>query len=325
MIAVQPAFYAELFGARVRYTGFATSRELGAAIAGFSPLVVDLAAGRQRRQAVAGGGVLRRPVADLAGRVPVLASRPRTSTWTRSTRPRTSSSRASPTEPRELAMQPVRLGLQALGRGRGAAGRPAGPGGRHRPPRPGRVPPRAPGRLHRGRAGGGAGPWGICGASRRSRGGGRRADASRTGSTACSSAGPRRTACAWSGVVREALRGRRASRTRCATGWRRRRPTSSRSRSPRRRVRAPASGAGWAMLVRGLEARRAAGVDSPLAIVSCDNLPRNGEVLRGLVADAARADDARGLDRRPRRLPVAPWSTASCRPPRRRPRHARAG
>lgn len=39
MIAVQPAFYAELFGARVRYTGFANSRELGAAVAGFSPLV----------------------------------------------------------------------------------------------------------------------------------------------------------------------------------------------------------------------------------------------------------------------------------------------
>ncbi len=39
MIAVQPAFYAELFGARVRYTGFATSRELGAAVAGFSPLI----------------------------------------------------------------------------------------------------------------------------------------------------------------------------------------------------------------------------------------------------------------------------------------------
>ena len=39
MIAVQPAFYAELFGARVRYSGFATSRELGAAVAGFSPLV----------------------------------------------------------------------------------------------------------------------------------------------------------------------------------------------------------------------------------------------------------------------------------------------
>ncbi|GAA2355062.1 hypothetical protein GCM10009854_36450 [Saccharopolyspora halophila] len=41
MIAVQPAFYAELFGARVRYTGFAASREIGAAIGGFSPLVAS--------------------------------------------------------------------------------------------------------------------------------------------------------------------------------------------------------------------------------------------------------------------------------------------
>jgi len=39
MIAVQPAFYAELFGAGVRYTGFAASREIGAAIAGFSPVI----------------------------------------------------------------------------------------------------------------------------------------------------------------------------------------------------------------------------------------------------------------------------------------------
>ncbi|NGN66749.1 MHS family MFS transporter [Streptomyces sp. A7024] len=39
MIAVQPAFYAELFGARVRYTGFAASREVGAAVAGFSPMI----------------------------------------------------------------------------------------------------------------------------------------------------------------------------------------------------------------------------------------------------------------------------------------------
>jgi MHS family shikimate/dehydroshikimate transporter-like MFS transporter len=39
VIAVQPAFYAELFGARVRYSGFATSREVGAALAGFTPLV----------------------------------------------------------------------------------------------------------------------------------------------------------------------------------------------------------------------------------------------------------------------------------------------
>ncbi|TDC03021.1 MFS transporter [Nonomuraea longispora] len=38
-VAVQPVFYAELFGARVRYTGFAASRELGAAVAGFSPLI----------------------------------------------------------------------------------------------------------------------------------------------------------------------------------------------------------------------------------------------------------------------------------------------
>ena len=39
MIAVQPAWYAELFGATVRYSGFASSREIGAAIAGFSPLI----------------------------------------------------------------------------------------------------------------------------------------------------------------------------------------------------------------------------------------------------------------------------------------------
>ena len=39
MIAVQPAFYAEMFGARVRYTGFAASRELGAAWMAFASLV----------------------------------------------------------------------------------------------------------------------------------------------------------------------------------------------------------------------------------------------------------------------------------------------
>jgi len=39
MIAVQPIFYAELFGAGVRYTGFAASREVGAVVSGFSPLV----------------------------------------------------------------------------------------------------------------------------------------------------------------------------------------------------------------------------------------------------------------------------------------------
>jgi MHS family shikimate/dehydroshikimate transporter-like MFS transporter len=41
VIAVQPAYYAELFGARVRYSGFATSREIGAAVAGFTPLIAS--------------------------------------------------------------------------------------------------------------------------------------------------------------------------------------------------------------------------------------------------------------------------------------------
>jgi MFS transporter, MHS family, shikimate and dehydroshikimate transport protein len=39
MIAVQAAWYTELFGARVRYSAFATSREVGAALAGFAPLL----------------------------------------------------------------------------------------------------------------------------------------------------------------------------------------------------------------------------------------------------------------------------------------------
>jgi MHS family shikimate/dehydroshikimate transporter-like MFS transporter len=56
MAAVQPIFYAELFGAGVRYTGFAGSREVGAAVAGFSPLVATalLAAGGGRPWLVAG-------------------------------------------------------------------------------------------------------------------------------------------------------------------------------------------------------------------------------------------------------------------------------
>jgi len=49
------------------------------------------------------------------------------------------------------------------------------------------------------------------------------------------------------------------------------------------------------MLVRGLEARRAAGVDTPLAIVSCDNLPRNGAVLRDLVGDFCARAELAGL------------------------------
>jgi MHS family shikimate/dehydroshikimate transporter-like MFS transporter len=45
MIAIQGAFNAELFGARVRYSGFAFSREMGAAIAGFSPTIATALAG----------------------------------------------------------------------------------------------------------------------------------------------------------------------------------------------------------------------------------------------------------------------------------------
>ncbi|MCW6008179.1 MHS family MFS transporter [Micromonospora sp. CPCC 205371] len=60
MIAVQPIFYAELFGAGVRYTGFAASREVGAAVSGFSPLVAAalLAAGGGSPWLVAGWIVL---------------------------------------------------------------------------------------------------------------------------------------------------------------------------------------------------------------------------------------------------------------------------
>ena len=54
-------------------------------------------------------------------------------------------------------------------------------------------------------------------------------------------------------------------------------------------------------LVRGLEARRGAGVDTPLAVVSCDNLLRNGELLRGLVEDFCAAAGTNGL---------ADWITA---------------
>jgi MFS transporter, MHS family, shikimate and dehydroshikimate transport protein len=56
MVAVQPVFYAELFGAGVRYTGFAGSREVGAAVSGFSPLLATalLAAGGDEPWLVAG-------------------------------------------------------------------------------------------------------------------------------------------------------------------------------------------------------------------------------------------------------------------------------
>jgi len=68
MVAVQPAFYAELFDASVRYTGFAASREVGAAIAGFSPLVAAalLTAAGGRPWLVAGWVVLTSLVSVIA-------------------------------------------------------------------------------------------------------------------------------------------------------------------------------------------------------------------------------------------------------------------
>ena len=73
MIAVQPAFYAELFGARVRYTGLRHVARARRRAGRLLPAHLDRAARRGRRRAVAGGGVLRRPGGDLADRVPVLA------------------------------------------------------------------------------------------------------------------------------------------------------------------------------------------------------------------------------------------------------------
>ena len=76
-------------------------------------------------------------------------------------------------------------------------------------------------------------------------------------------------------------------------------------------------------VVRGLQGRRAAGVDAPLAVVSCDNLPGNGGLLRTLVADfAGRAGGPAGLADWIEATPTSRrrWSTASCRPPRPRPR-----
>ena len=60
-------------------------------------------------------------------------------------------------------------------------------------------------------------------------------------------------------------------------------------------------------LVRGLEARRAAGVDEPLAIVCCDNLPRNGDLLRGLVADFCAAAGAGESGDLPAGAGLADW------------------
>jgi fructuronate reductase len=61
-------------------------------------------------------------------------------------------------------------------------------------------------------------------------------------------------------------------------------------------------------LVRGLQARRAADA-GPITLLSCDNLPANGAVLRGLVADFCAALPAAEGE------PLAEWIAASVRFP----------
>ena len=138
------------------------------------------------------------------------------------------------------------------------------------------------------------GPWGICGASRRSRA---VVDAltEQDGLYGVLERGPEEDRVRVVGAVREALvateqpdalRDRLAAEgthvvtlTVTEAGYQADHPDFERDLAGG----APRTPVG--MLVRGLEARRAAGVDTPLAIVSCDNLPRNGAVLRELVED----------------------------------------
>ena len=138
------------------------------------------------------------------------------------------------------------------------------------------------------------GPWGICGASRRSRAV-VDALAEQDGLYGVLERGPDVDRVRVVGAVREGLvaaeqpgklRGRLAAAgthvvtlTVTEAGYQADHPDLERDLAggtPRTAV---------GMLVRGLEARRAAGVDTPLAIVSCDNLPGNGAVLRELVED----------------------------------------
>jgi fructuronate reductase len=139
------------------------------------------------------------------------------------------------------------------------------------------------------------GPWGICGASRRSRA---VVDAltAQDGLFALLERGPEADRARVVGVVREALvaaeqpdalRARLAAAsthvvtlTVTEAGYDAQHPDLAADVAGGGPPRTPVG-----QLVRGLEARRAAGVDAPLAIVSCDNLPRNGELLRGLVED----------------------------------------
>jgi len=148
------------------------------------------------------------------------------------------------------------------------------------------------------------GPWGICGASRRSRAV-VDALAEQDGLYGVLERGPEEDSVRVVGAVRaalvaaeqpDALRDRLAAEgthvvtlTVTEAGYQADHPDFERDLAGG----APRTPVG--MLVRGLEARRAAGVDTPLAIVSCDNLPRNGAVLRDLVGDFCARAELAGL------------------------------
>jgi fructuronate reductase len=121
------------------------------------------------------------------------------------------------------------------------------------------------------------GPWGICGATMR------RPDtvealAPQDCLYSVLSRGPASDEARVVGVVREALFDPQLLRVRLAA------PTTH-------VVTITVTEGGYdlaaAHLISGFAARRAAGIDAPLAVVSCDNLPRNGEVLRDVLGDPA--------------------------------------
>ena len=158
MIAVQGAFYAELFGANVRYTGFAGSRELGAALVGFSPTLSAALLGW-------GGGdpwlvAAWMIFACLVSLVAFLASEETKDLDIGLEKPAQDAHREQAQGREGGAVDAGRIvtgggrarlrpdTLRRAGRdARPALGRAARRG--HRPPRDRRLPSRAPGRLHR--------------------------------------------------------------------------------------------------------------------------------------------------------------------------------
>ena len=222
------------------------------------------------------------------------------------------------------------------------------PARRHRPPRHRRVPPRPPGRLHRrgGRARGrrlGHPRRRAAAAARRSR-----RSARRTGCSACSSAGRRRTRVTVISAVRDVLLAPRepdrlseaiadpgvhvVTLTVTEKGYPRDRATGGLAVDDLEVASDLAGGAprtAIGQLARGIAPRAGAGRPGPLTVVSCDNLPRNGEVLRRLVRDFCARLERRGrpragVARAPRALPEHDGRPRRARHHARRPRGGRA-